>query len=302
MTNVLIAGGTGVIGTEISKLLLANNYNVSFLSRKKTVEKNCFFWDLDKEIIDIKSFENVDTIINLTGANISSHNWTNSFKNEILSSRINSAKLIYKTLSENNIKINTYISASAIGYYGTFTSDTIFTENSPCGKDFLSDVCSKWEANAIKFNDLNIRTVILRQGVVFTQNGGAFQKMTDTFKNGLGAVLGTGNQYIPWIHISDNANIFKFVIENKDLSGIYNCVAPEHITNKELTHKIIHKLNKKIKIPNIPAFALKMRFGEMSSIILEGSRVSSEKLINQNFKFKFEKIDTALEDLMNIKL
>ncbi len=299
METVLIAGGSGLIGSEIAALLSKNNFKVVFLTRNISQKSNSYFWDLDKNIIDIEAIRNVDYIINLTGANISLQKWTKSFKIEILNSRIKSAQLIYKICKENNFRPKVFISASAIGYYGTYNSEKIFTENDKSGNDFLADVCKKWEENALKFNDLNIRTVILRTGVVFSEKGGAFLKISDTIKRGIGTVIGSGEQYIPCIYIEDLANIYKFCIENIEISGVFNSVAPEHITNKQLTEKIAKSMNKQIRLPNVPEFVLKMKFGEMSSIILKGSRISSEKIISKGFKFKYQKAEDAILQILN---
>jgi uncharacterized protein (TIGR01777 family) len=298
METVLIAGGSGFIGSKLSENLEKNNFKVTFLSRKKSKNSHSFFWDLNTDYIDIEAVKNADYVINLTGANIGSQRWTNSYKSEIINSRIKSTDLIFNTCKENNFKPKVYISASAVGYYGTITTDQIFNENDNPGNDFLAEVCRQWEEKTLKFNNLGIRTIILRSGVVFSEKNGAFLTITNQVKKGIGAIISTGQQYIPWIHIEDLSNIYKFCIENKHINGIYNCAAPNNITNKILTEKIAKYLDTTIRLPHIPDFVLKLKFGEMSSIILNGSRVTSDKIINQGFKFKFENIDSALDDLL----
>lgn len=301
METILIAGGTGFIGKKITQLLLDKGYQVNLLSRKKNkvAQPNTFVWDVENAYIDLAAFKNVDHLINLSGANIGEKRWSKKRKEAILNSRINTTKFLFETVKSQQISLQSFISASAVGYYGSITSEKIFSESDISNDDFLGNVCHQWEQEALKFNDLGIKTTIIRTGIVLAKNEGAFQKMLQPIKMGFGAVLGSGKQYLPWIHENDIATIYVNAIINKNWNGIINAVAPQHINNQEFTLKIAKKLSKKIYLPPIPAFLLKMLLGEMSQLILTGSRVSSEKLVNLGYEFQFETIDNALDDLLN---
>ena len=249
-----------------------------------------FYWNVDENYIAEEAIINADYIIHLAGAGIADKRWTNKRKQLLFDSRINSTNLLFQKVKELNPRLKGFIAASGIGYYGTITSNKIFTEQDESGKDFLSYICKFWEKASLQFNSTNIRTVIFRTGVVFSKDGGAFQKITQPIKRGIGAVLGSGNQYMPWIHIGDLCNIYIKAIKDAQINGIYNAVSPEHITNKQLTSIIAKRLNKKIWLPNIPKFVLHLLFGEMSTILLKGSRVSSEKIEKSGFNFKFKEL------------
>jgi uncharacterized protein (TIGR01777 family) len=295
---VLITGASGMIPKSIAQLLEHKGFEVRFLSRTKKAS-NQFVWDIDKKYIDPKVLINVQHIIHLAGANISEKRWTKNRKKEILDSRVQSTKLLFEEVQKHPIKLKSFISASAVGYYGTSTKNVLFTEESPNGNDFLAHVCKLWEHEADLFSTLNnTRVVKLRFGVVLDSNGGALVKMIKPISMGFGAVLGNGQQYIPWIHIEDLCNLLLFAIENNEINGVYNAVAPQQITNEQLTYLLSDKLHKTIWLPNAPGFVLKFIFGEMSSIILKGNRVSCQKLILSKFTFKYPAIDQALDNLL----
>ena len=295
---VLITGANGVLAQHLEKVL-ENTYTIKFLTRK-VKEKNEFLWDINKNYIDPEAFTDVNHIIHLAGSSIADKSWTKERKQMIYSSRIDSAQLILEELKKNKLTIETFISASAIGYYGTETTDTILTEKSPTGNDFLSDVCNKWEHATHSFLSDNVanRTAIVRIGIIFATNEGALKKIIQPIKLGVGSGIGTGNQWMPWIHISDLCGIFKFILTHKEINGTFNAVSPEHITNIGLTRKIAKVLKRKILLPNIPKFVMKLIFGEMSVILLEGSRVSSEKIVKRGFNFEYENLDTALRNIL----
>lgn len=297
MENILITGGTGFIGKHLSELLRAKGYNISILSRSNSDDPNSYFWDIEKDFIEPKAIEQADYIIHLTGAGITDERWSKSRKKVLVNSRIDSTKLLYRNIVKLNPKLKGFIAASGIGYYGAVTSENIFTENDAVGTDFLATICKLWEKESMKFDGLNIRTVILRTGVVLANKGGALEKISKPIKLGVGAALGNGNQYMPWIHINDLCNMFIAGIENNNLHGIYNAVEPEHLTNTELTNSIAKSLNKKIRLPNVPALVLKTIYGKMASILLEGSRVSSEKIKKTGFKFEFPTIQETLNNI-----
>lgn len=301
MKTILIAGGTGLIGRQLTVTLLSKGYHMNVLSRKtqESHKENLqfFIWDVKNDFIDLQAFEGVDTIINLSGVNIGSKRWSNARKKKIIQSRTQSTELLYNSIKQNNITIDTYISASAVGYYGSITSNKVFTENDPPGNDFLAKVTQAWENSALMFNNLDVRTVLMRTGVVFDNQGGAMTKILQPIKSGFGSVLGTGRQIIPWIHIDDIVNAYIFMIENT-LEGAYNITAPKPVNNRELTKLIAKIINKAIWLPALPKFLLKMILGEMAVLVLEGSAVTPQKLMDSGFEFKFSQPEEALTDLL----
>lgn len=299
MKEVVLITGSGIIAQHLGKMLESHNFSVRYLSRaKKGV--NYSVWNLDNNFIEEGAFKNVQHIIHLAGAGITDKRWTKKRKEEIISSRVDSTKLIYKTLKKGNTKIKTFISASAVGYYGAKTTENIYTEKSLQGDDFLGDVCSQWErtVDSIKTLNKHCRIVKIRIAIVLSKKGGALKKMIQPVKFYLGAPLGSGNQYMPWIHIDDLCDIFIFSIKNNEIIGAYNAVAPEHINNSDLTKVIAQKLKKPLFLPNFPSLFLKLIFGKMSIIFLGGSRVSSDKIMNAGFDFKYKTISDALENLL----
>jgi hypothetical protein len=297
METILITGGTGLIGSHLSNLLRNKGYKVTLLSRSNSGASNIYYWDIDSNFIEEKAIKEADYIIHLAGAGIADERWTSKRKSELINSRVNSTRLLYKNVVKLNPNLKGFIAASGIGYYGAVTSDKIFTENDPIGKDFLATICKLWEQESQKFDAINIRTVIFRTGIVLSNKGGAYEKMSKPIKLGIGSALGSGKQYTPWIHITDICNMYIAAIENTNLKGIYNAVSPEHCTNKELTNAIALSLNKKIRLPNIPDFVMKIIFGKMSVILLEGSRISCVKIQKIGFEFKYSTLKLALKEL-----
>lgn len=206
--------------------------------------------------------------------------------------------MIYSKINESNKSIKAFISASAIGYYGSESSEKIFSEDDSPTKDFLGSTCEKWENSTKLFKEKEIRTVLIRTGVVLTSNGGALAKIKTPVDLGIASALGDGKQFLPWIHIDDLCNIYIKAIEDIEMTGPYNAVAPDHKTNKEFTHVLARVLKKPFWFPNVPAFTMKLIFGELSKILLEGSRVSSNKIRTAGYKFLFPKLEDALNDLL----
>jgi uncharacterized protein (TIGR01777 family) len=299
MATILITGGTGLVGKHLCDKLQEKGYDVAILSRtKKEINgTQVYTWNLDKELIDKKALETADYIIHLAGANIAEKRWTPKRKQLIIDSRVKTAELIFNNIKRTKHKLKAFISASAIGYYGAVTSDKTFSEVDSCHNDFLGETCKLWEEAADKFEELEIRTVKIRTGVVLTKKGGALAKMKTPVKMGIASAIDSGNQYMPWIHIDDLCNIYIKAIEDVEMKGIYNAVAPEHVTNIEFTRKFASVLNKPFWFPNIPAFIMKLIFGEMSVILLEGSKVSSEKIKKSGYKFIYSNLISALKNL-----
>lgn len=295
---VLITGANGLIAKKLAKNL-SNTYSIRLLTRKKNKE-NEFEWNVAQHQVDERALKGVHHIIHLAGANIAEKRWTQKRKKEIISSRINSAHLLKETLLRHKTKVKTFISASAVGYYGAVTTQNIYTEIAPKGTDFLSDVVQQWEDAADMFITEQVaeRVIKLRTGVVLSESGGALAKMKLPIQYYLGASIGKGNQYIPWAHIEDVCAIYKYCIQNTNINGVYNIASPVHITNKQLTHAIANSLQKPVFLSNIPEFIIKLLFGKASVILLKGSRVSSDKIQQEGFHFKYPELDAALLNLL----
>ena len=299
--NILISGGTGLVGKRLFEKLTIKGYNVAILSREKRKKNrpSTYHWDLNNNTIDIEALKFADYIIHLAGANIGSARWTKKRKKEIIDSRVKSAELIFNQIQKKDNKLKAFITASGIGYYGSITSKTVFSESDPPYDDFLAKTCLKWEQSADKFEERGIRTVKIRTGIVLSKHGGALEKIRNIIKLGFGAPLGSGKQHMPWIHIDDLCDIYIKAIEDKHMTGAYNAVAPSTVTNNYFTKTLARIIKKPLWLPNVPKFILKLFLGEMSVILLNGSRISSDKIVKANYKFKFTKLDNALSNLLN---
>ncbi|MGZ2368932.1 TIGR01777 family oxidoreductase [Ancylomarina sp. YFZ004] len=300
MTQVLISGGLGLVGKALCEKFQSKGYDVAILSRtkKNNTTFKTYLWNPSKNQIDSDAIASSDYIIHLAGANIAEKKWTSSRKKLILDSRVKSANLIFNEVRKQKKELKAYISASAIGYYGAITSDQIFTEEHPASNDFLGETCFEWERTTKQFEGLGIRTSILRTGLVLNKQGGALSKMLIPVKMGLASAIGNGRQYLPWIHIDDLCGLYIKTIEDELMEGVFNAVAPDFQTNKSFTQTLAKTLTKPFFFPNIPALLLQLILGEMSVILLRGSRVSADKLIKRGFVFKYPKLRFALRDLL----
>ena len=299
MERILVIGGTGLIGRHLCKRLREMGYKITILSRTRKQENitSIYSWNLEKKEIEKEAIETADYIINLTGANISSKRWTSKRKQLIIDSRVKTGELILNKIKEQNKKLKAYISASAIGYYGTITSQKIFIETDPPANDFLGEVCRQWEETSDQFVELGIRTVKIRTSIVLTKQGGTLAKMATPIKLGIGSSIGSGKQYLPWIHIDDLCGIYIRAITDEQIEGVFNAVASDHITNEDFNQSLAYALKKTIWAPKIPAIVLKLIFGEMSEIILKGSRISNQKIKETGYSFLFPNLNSALTDL-----
>lgn len=293
MTTILITGGTGLVGQLLSKKLIDKGYSVRILTRKPKKE-NEFAWNISKNSIDKNAFTNLDYIIHLAGAGIADKQWTDKRKQEIIDSRTTSTHLLLEKVKELKVDLKGFIAASAVGYYGAITSETIFTEDDKPAEDFLGKVCSLWENSSLEFQKATIPTTIFRVGIVLSNNGGALSKMNTPI---LITPIASGKQYIPWIHIEDLTNLFIAAIE-KELIGIFNAVAPEYQTSYSFSKLLAKKSNKLFLPIGVPNFVLKLLFGKMAIILTTGSRVSSEKIKQTDFHFSYVNLENALADLI----
>ena len=298
MKTVLITGGTGLLGKRITQILLEKGYGVSLLSRSKRENERVTYyeWDGRKGYIEKEALQTADYIINLAGASIASGRWTDKQKRKLYKSRILSTKLLYDTLKQVNHNVQTVLSASAIGYYPDSGGEWL-DELHEKGSGFLADLCADWEKEAVRFNTLNIRTVSFRIGIVLSATGGALPKLTKGLPLSL-PYFGSGEQYQSWIHINDLANLFVFALENEKIKGVYNAVAPNPITQKELMQTIKEVKQTPAFVSAIPAFAIKAGMGEMSEIVLASQRCKASKIQNAGFRFEFKAIEEALSELL----
>jgi uncharacterized protein (TIGR01777 family) len=300
METILITGGTGLIGKQLCKKLKEKGYRVTLLSRvsRHDADIPTYTWDIDKKRIEKEAIETADYIIHLAGVNVADKRWTNKRRQLIIDSRIKSTQLIFDEIKEHKNKLKAFISASAVGYYGEITSDKIFRETDPSSDDFLGKTCQQWEQSADGFETLGIRTVKIRTGVVLTKQGGALEKMILPIKAGIGSAIGSGKQYMPWIHIDDLCNIYIKAIEDTQMNGAYNAVAPDYKTNKDFNKTLARVLKKPFWFPGIPAIVVKIAVGKMSSMLVKGSRISSDKIKAAGYDFLYPDLEKALTDLL----
>jgi uncharacterized protein (TIGR01777 family) len=296
--NVLITGGSGLLGRQLTGALLNKGYTVSHLSRKpgNDLKVKTYIWDVNKGVIDEHCIDSVDTIVHLAGAGIADKRWTNERKKELINSRTRSIGLIYDLLKKRDHQVAAVVSASGIGYYSN-RGDELMTETSSPLNDFIAHCCIEWEAAVDEGEKLGLRVVKFRTGVVLDQDGGALPRLAQPIKLYVGSPIGTGKQWIPWIHWLDVVDMYMYGIENTELKGVYNMAAPNPVTNNQLTQAIAKQLRKPLWAPNVPAFVLKLLLGEMSSIVLSSTKVSAQKILDAGFSFKFTELPAALKDI-----
>jgi uncharacterized protein len=298
--KILITGGTGLVGTRLSEMLIEKGHEVVMLSRKAedgAVKK--YKWDIRSGYIDAAAFEDTDVIVHLAGAGVFEKPWSDTYKKEIIDSRVQTTELLCSYLSSANHKVKTIICASAIGFYGIDTTDFLCKESTKQGKGFLAEVVNSWEVKQNLFNALSMRVVAFRIGIVLSTKGGALKEFLTPIRNFIGAPLGSGKQYVSWIHIDDLCRMVVFAIDNSNVKGVYNAVGLNPLTNSQLTKKIAYFLKKPLWLPNIPGIVLKLIFGtEKGAHIIGGNKVSCEKITEEGFTFNHPNIDTALRDLV----
>ena len=294
--KVLLGGGSGLVGNRLSQLLTNKGYDVWVLSRSAKGKKNTIEWDVKNQKLDASAIADYDHIINLTGAGIVDEPWTDERKKEIVDSRVKSTELLAKAISSNSNKPKSFVSASAVGYYGFVTGEHIFKENDASCNDFLAETCELWEQSTNSIKKLGIPTALIRIGIVLDKNGGALKEMAKPVKLYAAAPLGSGKQYMPWIHIDDLCRMFIHAMENK-LEGPHNAGAPNKVNNKTFTKVLAKVLNRPFFLPNVPAFMMKLILGTRALLVLEGSRVSPEKIQNTGFKFQYTELEGALREI-----
>ncbi|MBK7358016.1 MAG: TIGR01777 family protein [Saprospiraceae bacterium] len=297
MKRILIAGGSGLIGTCLSDFLASKNYQVSWLSRNASPQAfPTFYWNPEKMELDSKALQNLDVLINLSGSSIGEGRWTSNRKTQILNSRIASIKTLKQHLSTLNIKIPLLIQASAIGYYGNCGDQTLNEDSDCCEPDFLSQTCARWEQEATQLKDYVENMSIIRTGLYLNTSGGVWPKLIQTKALRFLNYFGSGEQYYSWIHAQDYNRAIEFIIQN-NASGIFNFTSPHAVKNRNLV-KTICKLSKDtcICLP-VPAFILKLILGEQANLLLNSAKVYPQNLLNSGFTFSndtFEKAVTTL--------
>lgn len=299
--NVLITGGTGFVGRSLTALLIGNGFSVSILSRSRRQNKkdiSYYIWDIKNQTIEDAAVNNADYIIHLAGENIAGERWTEKRKKAIVASREDSIKLIRNVLAKQNHKVSAFISASAIGIYGAVNGEAICKESTPPASDFLGRTCQIWEAAVDTIGQLGIRTVKVRTGLVLGEGDGLIKKLKPIFKYRLGAPLGSGKQYMPWIYIDDLCEIYLKAINDDSVRGPYNAAIQDDTDNIAFSKTFAAVYGYKMWLPHVPAAIIKLGMGQMSKIVLTGRRVSSEKIRKTGFTFKITDIEEALRKVI----
>ncbi len=297
--NVLITGGSGFIGKHLTRLLIEKGFSVSIFSRtfkQKTGNVSFFKWDIAKGFIEDDAVLKADYIIHLAGEGIAQKRWSAKRKEDIIQSRAQSVALIYEVLKKHNKKLEAFVSASGIGIYGAINGEQICSENTPPENDFLGSTCQLWELAADDIASLGIRTVKIRTGLVVGKAEGFLKTLTPIFKLKLGSALGSGKQYMPWVHVDDLCAIYLEAINNTEMIGAYNAAINDNTNNDSFSKTLCKIYGYSLWLPNVPAFVINIALGEMAQILLTGRRVSSDKIEKLGFQFRFKNLHNALRD------
>lgn len=303
MQTVIITGGTGLVGRALAAQLLERGYKVIILTRSVPKQPSSSLrlhfaqWDVKRQQIDEQAISLADYIVHLAGANVASRRWTVDRKREILESRTRSSELLYQALRSIPNQVRAVVSASAIGYYGSHP-EQLFDEKAPPANDFLGQTCAAWESSVQKIAELGKRVIILRSGIVLSREGGALKSLYQPLRFGLATILGSGEQWMSWIHLNDLARLYANALVNDQLSGVYNAVAPHPSTGKEFILQMAKAARGKSFIPiYIPSLFLRLVLGEMSIEVLKSCKVSCEKIAATGFQFAFPTVESAMEQL-----
>jgi len=296
--HILITGATGMIGKRVTTVLRNAGHYISVLSRKHAdiPGVKTYIWDVYKQQIDPACMKGVDTIIHLAGENIASEKWTAKRKQQLIDSRVLSTRLLHKTIKETGANVRDFISASAVGYYGDCGEEILTEENAP-GFGFMAECCKQWEDEIDKGKTYGLRIVKLRIGVLLAKGEGALASLEKPVKFFVGAPLGSGKQWIPWVHVDDIVAMFCAAVENPLMIGAYNACAPFPVTNETLTKTIAEKLHRPVWPVKVPEGVLKFILGEMSDVIFISTNTSAQKLLSTDFRFKYTQLQDALSDI-----
>lgn len=305
--RVIITGGTGLIGRELTGELIDSGHEVVILSRNParkegvTPEVKMLEWDASTPEGWWGELEEADAVVNLAGENIAGSGlipdrWTEEKKERILSSRLNTGRAVKEAFEAVDHEPEVLVQASAIGYYGP-TGDRIVTEESEPGEGFLAETAIQWEEVTVPVEELGVRRVVIRTGLVLSTEGGAFPRLLLPFKFLVGGPLGSGDQYYSWIHIRDEVRAIRFLLENEGVSGSFNLTAPEPVTNESFADKL-GQVTGRPSVLRVPGFLIRALFGEAATLVLDGQRAKPEALVQQGFKFRYPNLSGALEDLL----
>jgi uncharacterized protein len=304
MNTVIIAGGTGLIGTALSKFLVSRGYQVIIFTREPRVHRNSLpgisyaAWNIDEQSVNEEAFRKAKYLIHLAGAGVADKPWTDKRKNEIVESRTKSSGMLIKAMETIPNEIISVVSASAIGWYKQNLSHQAI-ETEPPAEDFLGKTCAAWENSIKPVEGIGKKLVILRTGIVLSNEGGAFPAFKKPVRYGIAGILGSGKQMISWIHVEDLCRLYMEAMVNPSWSGIYNAVAPNPVNNRNFTIELAKKMKGSFFIPiPVPNFILRLMLGERSDEVLKSSNISANKLKQQGFQFIYPKIDTAFTDLI----
>ena len=294
--TILITGASGLIGNALQESFEQNGYEMLLATRSEPKKPSQIQWSADTGFRDedLGRLEGLDVLIHLAGEGIAGLRWTDEKKKAIRDSRVFGTRSIIETFDKLKIKPKTFISGSAIGFYGD-RGEQEMTEASPAGKTFLAEVCKEWEAESRRAEDLGIRTVLLRTGIVLSKDGGALATMLTPFKLGVGGVIGDGKQWMSWISLDDVVGIVNYALEHEIVRGAVNVVAPNPATNEEFTKTLGSVLYRPTFIP-LPEFAVHMVFGEMGdALLIDSTRVIPKRLTDAGYEFKFTDLKQALQ-------
>lgn len=292
--KVLITGASGLVGTELQKSFASKGYDMLLASRKEPTDDKHVKWSIEDGFADPEKLEGIDVVVHLAGENVSGLRWTDDKKKAIRDSRVLGTRNVVDAISKLKNKPKTFIASSAIGFYGERGEEEC-TESSAVGDNFLAGVCKEWEAESRRAEDAGIRTVLLRTGIVLSKDGGALATMLLPFKMGVGGVVGSGKQWMSWISLDDEIAIINYAIENENIRGAVNAVAPNPVTNQEFTKTLGEVLYRPTFLP-LPEFAVSMIFGEMGdALLLASTKVMPKRLEDAGFQFKYPNLKEAIE-------
>jgi uncharacterized protein len=297
MATILITGGSGLIGRRLSIAFQQSGHTVRWMSRRPSIaSEGLFTWDLARGTMDVAALTGVDHIVHLAGAGIAAKRWNRNRVRELIESRTRGPRLLHRAFAQVQQWPKSFVSAAGVGYYGAATSAHVYTETDPPGKDTIARISKEWESVVDEWAG-HSRVVKLRTPVVLAREGGALPKLARTIRWGIGSPLGTGMQWMPWVHIDDLVCAYQRAISDDHMSGAYNVVGG-NVTNAELMRTLALVMAKPFFLPHVPGAALKILFGELADVLLKGSRASSERLLCEGFAFKHVSLEDALRDLL----